>query len=101
MSLIEHRFGKVPDQVWGAMESLPEWNGRRNDALGLSSWWAQRARAAEEQLAGAVEACLAQWVIAHGVKCGCENPDTAGCDWPVPVPHTQAALDAAIGGSSR
>jgi hypothetical protein len=47
---------------------------------------------------GAVEACLAQWVIAHDIKCGCENPDTAGCDWPVPIPHTQAALDTALGG---
>jgi hypothetical protein len=27
-----------------------------------------------------------------------ENPDTAGCDWPVPIPHTQAALDTALGG---
>jgi hypothetical protein len=45
---------------------------------------------------GAVEACLAQWVVAHRVKCCCEDPDTAGCEWPVPIPHTQAALDAAI-----
>jgi hypothetical protein len=48
-------------------------------------------------LRGAVEACLAQWAVAHDVKCGCENPDTAGCDWPVPIPHTQDALDAALG----
>jgi hypothetical protein len=35
---------------------------------------------------GGVEACLAQWVVA----------DTAGYEWFVPIPHTQAALDAAI-----
>jgi hypothetical protein len=52
----------------------------------------------EQQLRAAAEACLAQWAVAHDVKCGCENPDTAGCDWPVPIPHTQDALDVALGG---
>jgi hypothetical protein len=50
------------------------------------------------RLEEAVDATLRQWVVAHDVKCGCDRPDTGGCDWPVPVSCTQAQLDAATGG---
>lgn len=44
-----NNWGTAPDQVWETMESLPDWNGRRNDVLGLSSYWAKRARDAEHR----------------------------------------------------
>lgn len=39
---------------------------------------------------------MRQWAVAHAPICGCDDPDEAGCSWPVPVPHTMAELCDAL-----
>jgi hypothetical protein len=65
-------------------QPVREWNGRRNDLIGLSSMWAKRAHAVEaevellhQQLQGAVSAVRAHydgWVKANGRMAGNMRP---------------------------
>lgn len=39
---------------------------------------------------------LRQWAMAHATACDCATPDTGGCAWPVPIPHTWEELNEVL-----
>lgn len=39
---------------------------------------------------------LNQWAEAHYYICQCDEPDAAGCEWPVPIPCSATELRDAL-----
>lgn len=39
---------------------------------------------------------MRQWAETHYWLCRCDGPDSAACDWPVPIKHTMPELREAV-----